>query len=177
MIRLRPATAADIPVLDHWDAQPHVIAAIGDDDSDEWADEIATADGFDWQEILIAELDGRPIGVIQIIDPAREQTHYWGDCEPDLRAIDIWIGEAEDLGRGHGTVMMEQALARCFDPPEVRAVLIDPLASNVDAQRFYRRIGYVEVGPRRFGTDDCIVMRIEREAWAAARTGGQSPSE
>lgn len=173
MIRLRPATAADIPVLDHWDTQPHVIAATGDDDDQEWADEIATADAFDWQEILIAELDGRPIGVLQIIDPERENTHYWGACEPDLRAIDIWIGEADDLGRGHGTVMMEQALARCFAPPEVRAVLIDPLASNVDAQRFYRRIGFVEVGPRRFGADDCIVMRIDRAVWADARDGGQ----
>ncbi len=177
MIRLRPATAADIPVLVHWDAQPHVIAATGDDDDADWADEIATADAYDWQEILIAELDGRPLGVVQVIDPERERTHYWGDCEPNLRAIDIWIGEATDLGLGHGTVMMEQALARCFAPPEVTAVLIDPLESNVDARRFYRRIGYVEVGPRRFGTDDCIVMRIDREDWAAARAGAQSSSE
>lgn len=176
MIRLRPATPADIPVLDHWDTQPHVIAAMGDDEPGGWAEEIATADANDWYEILVAELDGRPLGTVHIIDPAREETHYWGDCEPDLRAIDIWIGEADDLGRGHGTVMMEQALARCFAPPEVTAVLIDPLASNVDAQRFYRRIGFVDVGPRRFGTDDCIVMRIERGDWAAARPGGQSPS-
>jgi aminoglycoside 6'-N-acetyltransferase len=177
VIRLRPAAPADIPVLDRWDTEPHVIAATGDDDGYEWADEIATADAFDWQEILIAELDGRPIGVLQIIDPEREQTHYWGDCEANLRAIDIWIGAAGDLGRGYGTEMMEQALARCFAPPEVRAVLIDPLARNVDAQRFYRRVGFVAVGPRRFGSDDCLVMRIDRERWAAARTGGQAGSE
>jgi aminoglycoside 6'-N-acetyltransferase len=178
VIRLRPAAAADIPVLEHWDRQPHVVAATGDDDVVEWADEIAAAGAFDWQEILVAELAGRPLGVVQIIDAAREPTHYWGDCEPDLRAIDIWIGAAADLGHGHGTVMMEQALARCFAPPEVRAVLIDPLASNVDAQRFYRRIGFVEVGPRRFGSDDCLVMRIDRARWAA-RTGASAhtPSE
>jgi aminoglycoside 6'-N-acetyltransferase len=176
VIRLRRATVADVALLEHWDDQPHVIAATGDDDVQEWADEIAAAEAFDWQEILIAELDGRPLGVIQVIDPERERTHYWGDCGPGLRAIDIWIGEAADLGHGHGTVMMALALARCFDPPEVRAVIIDPLAANVDAQRFYRRIGFVEVGPRRFGTDDCLVMRIDRDRGAAGCGGAQTPT-
>ena len=32
-VKLRPATPEDIPVLQHWDAQPHVIAATGSDDS------------------------------------------------------------------------------------------------------------------------------------------------
>jgi aminoglycoside 6'-N-acetyltransferase len=177
VIRLRRATAADVATLEHWDTQPHVIAATGADDGADWADEIATAEAVDWQEILIAEHDRRPLGVVQVIDPERERTHYWGDCEPELRAIDIWIGEAADLGRGHGTVMMEQALARCFAPPEVRAVLIDPLESNGDAQRFYRRLGFVAVGPRRFGADDCLVMRLDRERWDATRRGGQPASE
>jgi len=33
---------------------------------------------------------------------------------PNLRAVDIWIGEEGDLGRGHGTIIMRLALARCF---------------------------------------------------------------
>mgnify|MGYP003467119708 CR=1 FL=1 len=36
---------------------------------------------------------------MQIIDPALEESHYWGDIGPDLRAIDIWIGSPGDLGR------------------------------------------------------------------------------
>jgi len=51
-------------------------------------------------QYFIAVLDGRPIGAMQIIDPFTEQTHYWGEIEPNLRAIDIWIGAAEDLGKG-----------------------------------------------------------------------------
>jgi aminoglycoside 6'-N-acetyltransferase len=35
------------------------------------------------------------IGFVQIIDPAREESHYWGDAPGGLRAIDIWIGEAD----------------------------------------------------------------------------------
>ena len=54
---------------------------------------------------------------IQIIDPALEESHYWGDVPENLRAIDIWIGEETDLGKGYGTQMMQLALARCFGVP------------------------------------------------------------
>ncbi|MFS8641088.1 MAG: acetyltransferase, partial [Symbiobacteriaceae bacterium] len=119
---------------------PHVVAAAPNDD---WAWEIELGRNPEWRELLIAELDGRPIGFIQIIDPVREDSHYWGkDVADALRAIDIWIGEADDLGRGLGTRMMELALARCFADPSVSAVLVDPLASNVRAHRFYRRLGF-----------------------------------
>ncbi|MDX2222474.1 MAG: GNAT family N-acetyltransferase [Rhodospirillaceae bacterium] len=162
MITLRPATLADVPTLRRWDEQPHVVASDPNDDWD-WEDDLARPKPY-W-ESLIAELDGRPIGFIQIIDPAREETHYWGDVPENLRAIDIWIGEAGDLGRGHGTEMMNQALARCFAEPAVKAVIIDPLASNARAIRFYERIGFHAVERRRFGHDDCLVMRLERTAW------------
>jgi aminoglycoside 6'-N-acetyltransferase len=164
-VSLRSATVADVPLLEYWDAQPHVIAATGDDDIADWRDELEPT--RPWAAHLIAEEAGRPVGIVQIIDPALEETHYWGDCGPGLRAIDIWIGEAADLGRGIGTQMMGLALDRCFDEPDVTAVIIDPLAANVRARRFYERLGFVEVGPRRFGTDDCVVYRIERVGWAA----------
>ncbi|MGK2927878.1 MAG: GNAT family N-acetyltransferase, partial [Lysobacterales bacterium] len=64
-----------------------------------------------------------------------------------------------------GTTMMQLALARCFASPEVTAVLIDPLESNVRARRFYERLGFVEVEKRRFGSDDCVVYRLERSSW------------
>jgi aminoglycoside 6'-N-acetyltransferase len=34
----------------------------------------------DWREQLIAEVEGIPIGFLQIIDPAQEEEHYWGEC-------------------------------------------------------------------------------------------------
>lgn len=164
---LRSASLDDVELLACWDTKPHVIAATGDNDVIDWATEITNADPT--FEIFIAEHDGRPIGVVQIIDPELEASHYWGDADPHQRAIDIWIGEEADLGRGFGTQMMTLALDRCFAPDDVVAVLIDPLATNVRAQRFYERIGFEAVGPRRFGTDDCLVMRITRDRWVGRR--------
>ena len=162
-MRLRRATPADQPLLEYWDTKPHVIAATGDDDYDDWAAELSI--DADWFEMFIAELDGRPIGLVQIIDPAEEETHYWGDVEPNLRAIDIWIGEESDLGRGYGTAMMRLAFERCFANPAMTAILIDPLARNERAIRFYKRLGFREVERRMFGNDDCLVLRLERAAW------------
>ncbi|MBL8642808.1 MAG: acetyltransferase [Rhodospirillaceae bacterium] len=161
-LRLRPATPSDLGTLQRWDEAPHVVES---DPNDDWNWEVELARKPEWREQLMAELGGQPIGFIQIIDPAREETHYWGDTEANLRAIDIWIGEEHDLSKGYGTVMMRLALARCFSEPAVTAVIIDPLASNTRAHRFYERLGFRPVGPRRFGDDDCLVFRLERRDW------------
>jgi aminoglycoside 6'-N-acetyltransferase len=173
-IKLRPATLEDVPLLERWDREPHVISATSDDPNAE------EAFGADWREelamqsevfqYLIAELDGRPIGAMQIIDPHLEPTHYWGDIEPNLRALDIWIGEASDLGKGYGEQMMREAMARCFSNPGVTAIVIDPLASNTRAHKFYQRLGFEPVGRRMFGADDCLVHRLTRAQWEARFT-------
>jgi aminoglycoside 6'-N-acetyltransferase len=171
---LRPATSVDLDLLRHWDEQPHVIDADPNDDW-HWETELALCEipargrTPQWREQLIAELNGRPIGFIQIIDPALEESHYWGDVPVNLRAIDIWIGEATDLGKGYGTQMMELALARCFADPQVTAVLIDPLANNTRAHRFYQRLGFQVVDRRQFSEDDCLVHRLNREDWTRKR--------
>jgi aminoglycoside 6'-N-acetyltransferase len=160
MLKLRTATLADLEVLRHGDTQAHVIAS--DPDSDwEWQTELAR--NPPWREQLIAELDGRPIGFVQIIDPTQEYSHYWGDVPENLRALDIWLGEADALGKGYGTHIMQLALARCFADSNVTAVLIDPLASNMRAHTFYERIGFRFVERRCFGEDECLVFQIRRE--------------
>ena len=163
-LELRPATSSDVALLRRWDEEPHVQAADPNDDW-QWEDELGRE--VDWREQWIAEIDGRPIGFLQIIDPAREESRYWGEAPEGLRAIDIWIGEADELGKGYGSTMMRQAIDHCFSDTTVQAVLIDPLASNVGAHRFYERLGFGYVERRQFGADDCFVYRLTRDAWAA----------
>lgn len=167
MVDLRPATPDDLAILQHWDKQAHVIAA---DPNDDWGWEVELRRSPDWREQLIAEVEGRPIGFLQIIDPAQEDTHYWGDAATDFRAIDIWIGEGTDLGKGYGTKIMQLAIARCFANPTVTAILIDPLASNTRAHRFYERLGFQCCDRRWFGEDDCFVYRLTRPNWQLKNT-------
>lgn len=158
-IGLRDATIDDLTLLKYWDTQPHVKES---DNDTEWNWEIELKRSPEWREQLIAELDGRSIGVVQIIDPKLEESHYWGEVEPNLRAIDIWIGEKEDLGKGYGTIMMNLAIHRCFKKPEVTTILIDPLETNVRAHKFYQKIGFKEVGIRTFEDELCRVFKLER---------------
>lgn len=166
-IQLRTATLEDIPLLKYWDTQQHNIDA---DPNDEWNWELELNREPIWREQLVAELDGTPIGFIQIIDPFEEDSHYWGAVEKNLRAIDIWIGEKQNLGRGYGTVMMTVAIERCFRNPEVVSILIDPLATNTKAHKFYGKFGFKFIEERSFGEDICFVYRLDRNDWLSSHT-------
>ena len=158
-LTLRPATLPDVPTLRRWDDEPHVIAS---DPNDDWHWETALAQTPDWRESFIAEVDARPIGFLEIIDPSREDTRYWGDIAPGHRAIDIWIGEPDALGQGYGTQMMRLAITRCFADPSVHTILLDPLRENTRARRFYERLGFEFLEHRRFGPDACAVYHLRR---------------
>ncbi|MBC7831838.1 MAG: GNAT family N-acetyltransferase, partial [Hyphomicrobium sp.] len=67
---------------------------------------------------------------------------------------------------GFGSDMMRLALERCFADAAVTAVLVDPLAANERAHRFYERFGFRRIERRFFGADDCFVYRLARADWA-----------
>lgn len=164
--RLRLATPQDAAVLSRWDAAPHLQAPLGGDPQNNgWDWPRVLADPGEWREMLIAEVGDVPIGFVQIMDPARDPGAYWGAAEPNARAVDLWIGEPAYLGRGYGRAILAAALRRAFADPVVGAVLIDPLADNHRALRFYAAAGFTAVGPRRFGADDCLVHRLDRAEW------------
>lgn len=172
MLKLREATLSDLETLRHWDEQPHVIASAPNEFWD-WEEELPKK--HTWRKLLMAEVDGRPIGFIQIIDPAVEVTHYWGEIAEGFRAIDIWIGELSDIGKGYGRLMMTEALNLCFRDKEVHSVLIDPLTSNTGAIRFYERIGFQFVEDRQFDEDDCKIYMITRRQWSLRNPASPAP--
>lgn len=153
---MRLATASDIPFLRRWDDAPHVVAVSGDDGPWDWATEIDVP----WQEVWLAEVAGSPIGVVVVLDAHSEPSHYWGEVSPGTFAIDIWIGELDYLRQRHGTAMMRHAIDRAFRVHGADTILIDPLESNTPAIAFYRDMGFQDVGPRRFGTDQCLVLQL-----------------
>ncbi|MEM9534001.1 MAG: GNAT family N-acetyltransferase [Pseudomonadota bacterium] len=161
-VTLRPATPADQPLLERWDREPHVREA-GIEDWP-WAEELVAAP---WRESFIAQLAGEPFGFLQIMDPAGDPGQYWGNVGAGFGAIDLWIGDPQRLGQGYGSQMLKQALALSFARDGVQAVLLDPLASNVRAHRFYRRFGFRFVEERWFDEDRCCVFRLDRADWEA----------
>jgi aminoglycoside 6'-N-acetyltransferase len=160
MIMQRPATPADIPLLQAWDEDPFVAAS---DPHGDWERETTLAvAGLD---NLIAERDGRPIGLIQIADLERDASRYWRPAQPGFMAIDFWIGAEADRGQGHGRILMQQAIARCSADPAIHTAPIDPLQTNIEAIRFDERLGFRFMENRRFGKNDCAVRQLTRQEW------------
>ncbi len=176
LVVLRAATPDDAHLLHQWDLDPDVIGA-----TTSAPDASVAFGGIDWHKelsaqspvsyYLIAEVGGQAIGAMQICDPHEEPTHYWGKVPPNLRAVDIWIGQPEHRERGFGVQMMRLAHARCFEDPTVTAIVIDPLATNERAIRFYERLGYHRLHTRVFGDDRCLVMRLTREQFLQEGAG------
>lgn len=90
------------------------------------------------QEIYIAELDGKPIGMFQLT------------FIPGLLRLGLWRGLVESVhiipsqrNRGFGSQMMRHAIARC----RARGCGVVQLTSNkqrLDAHRFYRALGFTQ---------------------------------
>lgn len=159
MIKLRPATYHDLELLKYWDSKQHVIDCDPDGD---WNWEVELKRKPVWREQLMAELNRKLIGFVQIIDPYQEESHYWGAVKPNKRALDIWIGEEKNLNKGFGSTIMELAIARCFAHPEVDGILVDPLKTNTKAHRFYERLGFEFVEEREFDGITCYVYELRR---------------
>jgi aminoglycoside 6'-N-acetyltransferase len=162
-LSFRPVETADIPLLKRWDEQPHVKASDPDPDWN-WEEEVGKEPW--WREQWMAEFEGRPIGFLQLMDTAETDYGYWGPDPPAERAIDIWIGEPDMLGRGLGTLMMTWAIDRCFSVSEVQSIAIDPLVTNRRAHRFYERLGFQFLEERRFDDDLCRVYVLARKDWS-----------
>jgi aminoglycoside 6'-N-acetyltransferase len=163
--------ADDVELLVRWDEDPAVAAALGGRSADwyDWQAELLR--DVCWRELLIVEEDGRPVGFVQLVDAAEEESHYWGTVEPGTWALDIWIGSPADRGRGLGTHAMQAAIRRTFERSGAETVVIDPQVSNRRAIAFYERLGFERVGMRDFDGDSCLVMRLRRSTTArTART-------
>ncbi len=158
-IAMRPAGIHDLELLKFWDTKQHVKES---DPEDDWNWEVELLRKPLWREQWIAEVNEIPIGFLQIIDPFEEETHYWGEVVKTTRALDIWIGEESYLNKGYGSQMMQWAIARCFQFPNVTTLLIDPLKSNVKAHRFYKRLGFTFLEERIFDGLACYVFELSK---------------
>ncbi len=90
----------------------------------------------------LALLSGRPVAwlIVSRLDgtePRYGAVRFVGDR---VRSLDVFIGDADDLGRGYGTALISEFLERCM--PDASDVVIDPEATNPCALHVYRKVGF-----------------------------------
>lgn len=170
-VTFRPLTRADLARLHAWLARPHVSAWWGappslaqvEADYGPMTDPGGRVLGF------IARTDETEIGFVQCYEVKDAGDGWWEDeTDPGARGIDLFLCDAERMGRGLGVAMMRAFVARLFDDPAVTTVQTDPSPDNTRAIRSYARAGFKTVGPIITPDGPAVLMRCDRPHEAPA---------
>jgi len=159
--RMRPLQPADLALVSQWRAQPHVRRWWGDPGVEPEWEKLRDPR----QALWIVELDRRPLGFIQDYDVHGWSPHPFDYLPPGSRGMDVFIGDPEALGQGHGAAFIRahvDGLFRAGAP----AVGIDPHPDNSAARRAFEKAGFSRVsGPVKTPWGTAVLM----ERWAAGR--------
>jgi len=154
----RPMTTADLPMIKHWLALPHVREWWGDP-----AEQYALVSG-DLDEPamdqFIVSIGGSDFGYIQCYDLTAWNSGF-GEQPKGTRGIDLFIGEPGMIERGHGSGLIRSFVDERFADGLPRMVT-DPDPENPRAIRAYEKAGFEKV--RLVDTPDGIALLMVRNA-------------
>jgi RimJ/RimL family protein N-acetyltransferase len=139
LITFEPVTEEHRSLLQGWLLQPHWCEWWG-----EPAEELAMIYAVDQGEHLpfIACVNGEPIAYIQCWWPAQHPEVPWvQNMSKTERGIDISIGDAFNLGKGFGTMILKAFATKLFAEGATRLV-IDPNKYNKPAVAAYSKAGF-----------------------------------
>ncbi|MGH7766286.1 MAG: GNAT family N-acetyltransferase [Candidatus Binatia bacterium] len=159
-------TESDLDLLYAWLNRPHVA---------EWWDGrlsfaevrrryVPAPDGSSSLRPYIACLNRTPVGFIQSYVAIVEQASGWWtqETDPGVVGIDQFLADAENLGKGIGTVMVVQFAELLFQDPRVTKIQTDPAPANLRAIRCYEKAGFRKVGIVDTPDGAALLMVIER---------------
>jgi len=137
----RPMTADDLPMVQRWLGEPHV--------AEWWHDPetlVFVSSDLDHPDLaqFIVSVDGRPFAYLQCYQIGDWHVGF-GPQPEGTRGLDQFIGEADMLGRGHGSAFIRAFIDRLFARGVPRMV-IDPGPDNPRAIRAYQKAGFEKAG-------------------------------
>lgn len=136
----RPLVRADLPLVRSWLGRPHVAPWWGEIEQEMAEIEAILTDPH--VEAYLMLLDGRPVGYFQHYDPNAEDDHPFRGEPAGTLGLDLSIGEADLIGRGHGSAFLrtfaDEAFAR-----GVPRLITDPHPDNAASIRAFEKAGFV----------------------------------
>jgi aminoglycoside 6'-N-acetyltransferase len=168
-ITFRPVTAADYPLLRQWLRTAHWREWWGDPD-EEFDNIRGMVEGRDSTRPFLIEIDGDPLGYIQVWSIGRHQTVEWiaehpwlAELPADAVGVDLSIGDAAWLSRGVGSAALASFVA-WLRSEGLETIVIDPDPANTRAVRAYAKAGFRPV-PRLEGrTEGVLIMQHQLKA-------------
>jgi aminoglycoside 6'-N-acetyltransferase len=133
----RPMTAADLPLVKRWLAEPHVAEWWHDPGTFEFVS--GDLNHFDLAQFIVT-LGDKPLGYLQCYKMSDWHDGF-GPQPAGTRGIDQFIGEADMVGRGHGSAFIRAFIEGLLENGVPR-VVIDPNPTNPRAIRAYEKAGF-----------------------------------
>jgi aminoglycoside 6'-N-acetyltransferase len=135
----RPMTAADLPMIRRWLETPDVVRWWGDPDEQY---ELVSGDLVhpDMDQFVVS-LDSRPFAYMQCYALSTWNQGF-GVQPPSTRGIDQFIGDADMIGRGHGSNFIREFVDDRMRQGIPR-IVTDPDPVNLRAVRAYQKAGFV----------------------------------
>jgi aminoglycoside 6'-N-acetyltransferase len=152
----RELTRRDLPMVRSWLEQPHWREWWGEAPDEDLAEIEAHIDSISVEPFII-EMDGKPIGYLQTYDPHLEDGHPYADQPFGTLGIDLSIGEAALIHKGHGSRALD-AFADLMFSEGVPRLIIDPDPANAAAIRAYEKAGFVAFDTRTSEYGPAVMM-------------------
>ncbi|MEO9007763.1 MAG: GNAT family N-acetyltransferase [Candidatus Dormibacter sp.] len=156
-IGFRRLERADFPLLARWQGEPHVARWWGPGpDLAAFETEYGPGiDGTDPTQVFLAELEGRPAGLIQRY---RNRDHPSWDQQvqvPNAVSIDYYLGEPHLIGKGIGPQMIAAFVEQLFaDYVDITSVTVGVLQENRPSWRALEKAGFVRVRSQHLESDE-----------------------
>lgn len=163
-ISFRPLTKEDYPQFAYWLGQPHVA---------KWWREPATVEyvrehyGSDPKtSIYVALGNDKPMGIIQSYFVDDYEAHATSVNMKGAVGVDLFIGEADLIGKGYGSVMLmnfvDQIIRKKY--PSATGVIADPEVANNASIRAFEKAGFTKgsVVGGEYGPEQLMILRFEK---------------
>ena len=134
----RPMGPADLPLVRRWLLEPHVAEWWHDPETFEFVS--GDLDHPDMAQFIVT-LDARPFGYLQCYHMSEWDSGF-GPQPAGTRGIDQFIGEADMMGRGHGSAFV-RAFIEALLKNGIPRIVLDPKPTNSRAIRAYEKAGFV----------------------------------
>lgn len=151
-LRLRAMELDDLALAEGWMRRPEVARWWSDDPVEQVSDIRAELEGAGASTYRIAEVDGRPVGLIfgyRIVDYPEyldELTEAGVEIPTGAWSVDYLIGEPDATGRGIGSAMVAAMCQEAWSlDPDAHCILVPVHADNVASWRTLVRAGFAEI--------------------------------
>lgn len=160
--KFSPITNQDLKTLHHWLSKPHVSKFWGE--VKPWVvflqESQKSIESDMCSQFMVSHID-EPFAFIQYYWANKVGNGWWPGYKDDVVGIDLYIGEEQYLGKGHGNLLIQDFIKKIVPKEPISQIICDPRPDNLQAIRCYQRSGFL--AQKQITTPDGVALLMSRK--------------